>query len=68
MKALLIGIPLAALALANVAAYFTHIIFLIAALASNAAVSLGYGMLLFLGLICPPVGIIHGFGIWFGAW
>lgn len=42
-----------------IAAYLTHIVHCIAA-----------GKLLFLvvGAVVPPVAMVHGLGLWFGAW
>lgn len=53
---------------AFVAAWVTHIVVVITAITSDAAVSVSYGILLVLGTFVPPVGSIHGFGVWFGWW
>lgn len=65
-----IGAIVGALALlaATLGAWLTHIIVAINALVSDAAVSVGYGFLLVAGAIIPPVGMIHGWGVWIGAW
>jgi hypothetical protein len=31
-------------------------------------VTTNYAALLILGLVVPPIGVIHGWGIWFGWW
>lgn len=56
--------------LTSLAAWFTHIIVAISALTASpaASVSVGYGALLVLGVIFPPLGAVHGIGVWFGAW
>ncbi len=58
---------LLAFCLGTVAAYVTHLIVVIAALVGG-GVAFGYGVLLFAGTFIPPIGIIHGVGVWFGAW
>lgn len=47
------------------AAYITHIIWAISTLSSDVAASLGQIVLAAIGLF-PPIGIIHGFYLWFG--
>jgi hypothetical protein len=56
--------------LAAVAAWITHVVVAISVLVFGASVnlSLGYGFLLVVGVFMPPVGVIHGIGVWFGAW
>lgn len=49
-------------------AWATHIIVCIMVLASGTSSALGYGILLIVGTIFFPIGIVHGYGIWFGAW
>lgn len=51
-----------------VAGWITHVIVTIGALVGSASVGFGYGALLALGVFVPPVGVIHGIGVWFGAW
>jgi len=41
------------------AAMITHIIVCIKAAS--------WGLLI-AGAVCPPIGVIHGVGVWFGAW
>lgn len=54
--------------LSCLAAWVTHIIVAIGALIGSTSVSIAYGILLAVGVFMPPVGVIHGFGVWFGAW
>ena len=49
----------ALVALIIIAAWFTHII------VSLATMQWGF---LVAGAIAAPIGVIHGIGIWFGAW
>lgn len=48
------------------AAWATHVIWIIAKLASDAGATAGQMVLGALGAFMPPVGVIHGFMIWFG--
>jgi hypothetical protein len=50
------------------AAWLTHVVVAIQVLTSDVALSIGYGALLGIGAIFPPIGAIHGAGIWFGIW
>ena len=63
-----VGGGIIALILLSIAAYLTHIIVAIGAAVSDATVSTGYEILLVAGTLIPPIGIIHGIGVWFGAW
>lgn len=45
--------------LAAIAAWLTHVIVCIKA---------GLWVFLLAGAIFAPIGIIHGIGVWFGAW
>ena len=47
------------ISIAVIGAYITGIVH--SAMTSNV-------VMLILDLVIPPVGIIHGVGIWFGAW
>lgn len=47
-----------ATAIASAAAWLTHVVVCIKA---------SLWVFLLAGAICFPVGIVHGFGIWFGA-
>lgn len=42
----------------------------IAALVTHIVISIKAGAvaLLIFGVIIPPIGVIHGYGHWFGAW
>jgi hypothetical protein len=51
-----------------IAAWITHVVVTISVLVSGASVSIAYGILLAVGVFMPPVGVIHGIGVWFGAW
>lgn len=42
-----------------IAAMVTHVV---------VCVSTNWAALLIVGLVFPPVGIIHGIGIWLGGW
>lgn len=44
---------------ANFAAWLTHII---------VCLKTAQWFFLIAGAIAPPIGVIHGVGIWFGAW
>lgn len=56
--------------LAGIAGWLTHIFVVISVLTSStsAGISVGYGILLFMGLFFPPIGSLHGIGVWFGVW
>lgn len=56
-----------ALIVAPVLAWITHIGWVITKLAGDAGVTAGQIALGIIGTLMPPVGIIHGFMIWFGA-
>ena len=48
-----------ALGLSCLAGWLTHVFICLAA---------GKWGFLLVGIFAPPIGIIHGIGIWFGAW
>lgn len=48
------------------AAWFTHIVWIIGKIADAAGATVGQMVLGIVGAFMPPVGIIHGFMIWFG--
>jgi len=50
--------PIIGLGVASIAAWITHIIYCLSA---------AKYLLLIAGGIVPPVGVIHGVGIWFGV-
>ena len=62
------GVAVGTLIFTLIAAWATHVSVAIGALIGGSAVSLGYGILLAVGVFFPPVGVIHGVGVWFGAW
>lgn len=47
------------LVLASIAAWITHVV---------VCLKTGAGFFLIAGAIVAPVGVIHGIGVWFGAW
>lgn len=49
------------------AAWITHFIWVIRKLAGDAGVTVGQMVLGGLGAFFPPIGIIHGYMIWFGV-
>jgi len=67
LGALMVGVGITFF-ISAIAAWGTHIIVAIQALVGTETVSVGYGVLLAVGAFMPPVGVIHGYGIWFGAW
>jgi hypothetical protein len=48
-------------------AWITHIIWVIGKLAGPVGITGGQIALAFLGTFVPPIGVIHGVMIWFGA-
>lgn len=48
-------------------AWATHVVWIIAKLASNQGATVGQMVLGGLGAFMPPVGIIHGVMIWLGS-
>lgn len=52
---------------ACIAAWVTHLIWVIGALASDAGATIGQMVLGGIGAFMPPVGVVHGFMIWFGV-
>ena len=61
-------IAMIALGLTVVAAYVTHIVVALKALLGAGEIEVAYAVLLAVGTFIPPVGIVHGVGVWFGAW
>lgn len=51
---------------ASMAAWITHVAWIITALAAPAGATWGQIALGAIGAFMPPVGVIHGFMIWFG--
>jgi hypothetical protein len=54
-----------AIAFGGVAAWITHIVTCITLLMAGG--SAGVIVLFIIGLLCAPVGVVHGIMIWFGA-
>jgi len=52
-------VSMIAFALASLAALITHVVVCIKAAT--------WGLLI-AGAILPPIGVIHGVGVWFGVW
>lgn len=54
--------------LAAAGAYLTHLIWSISLLVSDAAIGTAVGkiVLAVLGVVVPPIGVIHGVMVWFG--
>lgn len=61
------AIAMIALAIIAFASWATHIVWVIKALASEAGATFGQMALGAIGAFMPPVGMIHGFMIWFGS-
>jgi len=53
--------------LAVLAAWITHVVWVIQTLTSDAGATVGQMVLGAIGVFIPPVGVIHGVMIWFGA-
>jgi hypothetical protein len=56
-----------AIAVAVLAAWITHIVWIIQKLASDAGATFGQMALGAIGAFMPPVGVIHGVMIWLGV-
>ncbi len=52
--------------IACIAAWATHVVWVIGKLASDAGATAGQIVLGAVGAFMPPVGVVHGFMIWFG--
>lgn len=50
-----------------VAAWTTHLIWIIRTLASDLGATVGQMVLGAIGAFMPPVGVVHGLLIWFGS-
>lgn len=51
---------------ASIAAWVTHLVWIISALASDAGATMGQMVLGAVGAFMPPVGVVHGVMIWLG--
>lgn len=54
------------LVLAGIAAYVTHIVWTFKLLLNDQTQAVGKYVLAALGTFMPPLGVIHGFAMWFG--
>lgn len=62
------AIALVAFVLANLAAFFTHMIYSFSAVVADNADNVMQAFLtLVIGVLIPFLGVIHGWMIWFGA-
>jgi hypothetical protein len=52
-------------ALASLAAWFTHVAWIVKVLASATPATTGQVVLGILGAFVPPVGVVHGVVLWF---
>ena len=55
-----------ALIVAPIAAWITHLVWVISALASDVGATFGQMALGAIGAFMPPVGVVHGVMIWLG--
>lgn len=65
MKELSAGLLLIAIFLSPVAAYFTHLYWTVTTLFGEGVVEAKEIALMAFGVFMPPIGVIHGFVIWF---
>jgi len=51
-----------------IAGWVTHLVVAIQVLTSSTelATTFGYAVLLVIGIVIPPIGALHGIGVWFG--
>lgn len=61
------GTTVVGLGLLMTAAWLTHLVATVQYFMGGAE-TVAYGLFLLLGLFVPPLGIVHGVGLWFGAW
>lgn len=54
-----------AFALTAIAAWVTHVFWVIGTLSAEKGVTFGQAALGVIGTFVPPVGVLHGFYIWF---
>lgn len=54
------------LAAATIPAWVTHVVWVIFKLTSDTGITSGQLVLGVVGALMPPVGVVHGFLIWFG--
>jgi hypothetical protein len=60
-----LGIGISAMILTSIAAYITHVVWIVSALADDKGATAGQIILGLLGIFVPPVGVIHGLTVWF---
>ena len=48
-------------------AWITHVVWIVRTLARSDGAAISQMVLGFLGVFMPPVGVLHGYMIWFGA-
>lgn len=56
---------LAGFVVVNIAAWFTHVVWIVKALASDHGATAGQITLGILGAVIPPIGVVHGWVLWF---
>lgn len=61
-----VALGVVAFALSLIAAWVTHLVWIIQTLAGPAGITGGQLILACLGAFVPPLGIMHGIMIWFG--
>lgn len=60
------GIMMVIVALSSIPAYITHFIWMITTMmATDPAATGGQMVLAILGVLAPPVGVVHGWILWF---
>lgn len=60
------GFVVFGMVLASIAAWATHVVWIIRVLASDKGATAGQIVLGAVGAFMPPVGVVHGVMIWFG--
>ena len=60
------GIVFIGIVVACLGAWATHIVWVILKLSSDLGITVGQAVLGVIGSFIPPIGVIHGFMIWFG--
>jgi hypothetical protein len=58
-------IALVACIISLIPAYITHVVWWVRLLMNNEMDTVGEGFLALAGMIFPPIGIIHGYTLWF---
>lgn len=65
MKEVAALIGLIALIVAPIVAWTTHCVWWMKLIMNEQMDTIGEGVLAVLGTLCPPIGVIHGFILWF---